>query len=327
MAIIIPWDGRNYHEKCDTIKGDHKSENYYFNRGTFSSGQLSPWIVPMTDAIDTKLLSANEQATLHNKALSKMDENLVIIQNYYEAIHERREAYSMLGQAGTQLLKFLKNWKNPKYWKSLKDGATPADLPSAWLMYQFGVKPLVGTIDSALNLLGRDFPIEVVKGSTGCKISNAINNESYWVDDYHDVKGFCSYEIRAHIVPGNNPNAALSNVVGLATPFSTAWSVIPWAWAVDYFINVGDLLANFENRFPGVEIKSVWKSSFCKYKLRSTRYSRSTLQYTYNNGEGHHFVRTETTMDRMLQYSYPTIGNNQFANLFSAIALAMKGRQ
>lgn len=61
-----------------------------------------------------------------------------------------------------------------------------------------------------------------------------------------------------------NPNAGLLARLGFMNFAGNAWDIVPWSWAVDYFVNAGELLSNLQPRFPGVEFTQFYSSSTTK---------------------------------------------------------------
>jgi hypothetical protein len=161
----------------------------------------------------------------------------------------------------------------------------------------------------------------MLKGASGMPVDAIDIRESPDIRDVHTAKGSYFKEIRARVKPYDNPNAALANVVGLSTPFSTAFSVIPWGWAVDYFVNCSDLLSNFEDRFPGIYFESIWESVSFKASISSVRHDTYFDLYEFNNGQVFNTWRQPSSLSYSLEFSFPLLGGSQFANLASAIAL------
>lgn len=336
----IPWDLYSF-ATAERTNGDFKSECSYYSAKCIGKGTISHDFGP--DKLrGYSYLDSNEMNKIHNKAVAKVEKQLEVISNLFETIYERQEAYEMLYSAGKGVLKFLRNWRKPKYWKSLRAGAQPKTLPEAWLAYNFGLMPLCMSIQSALDLLGSEFPTTMVRGVSGGSLpiidpSNYYGRGNpFWPfqdwGEFQIVDGKADVIIqkRAYIKPNPNPNAMLSNVMGLTSPLSTIYSVLPWGWAVDYFVNVSDLLGNFDNRFPGVEIESVWETIYVTgscdwYRYEILRWSDG--EHVNTNRYNVDFVTTRrqrSSLNHRLTYSFPLIGSNRIANLFSAIAVSMK---
>lgn len=289
-----------------------------------------------------------EKNEVWNKALNKIDEELSYISNLFEAWYERREAYSMLGKCLKGILTFAKRWKDPKYWKEMRaaTGKTvkdPKSLPQAWLLWNFAIKPLIGTIEDIFNLFSKDMPYFWVEGSSIANATGVYDNRTSQKEGVmvnYDTQYIVKHGVR---VSALNPNAALLNTMGMTTPFSTAVSVIPWGWAVNYFINVSELLSNFEVRWPGVELDAGYSTVFVKTKYNGhygeqTAYDidpwlpnngfdkfRNPVEHIGFNGEVTSMTRTIGIPDYKVNLSYPPLGSSSFANLASAIALTMAG--
>lgn len=275
-----------------------------------------------------RYIGQNAMNGLTNKALEKVHGKLQNISNQFEALYERQQALDMITGAARGLLFFLKNYKKPSYWKGLAKGAKkPETLPQAWLMWNFGLKPLIGTIDSCLNLLAQDFPTHMERGASRTKVPHGVLSS----DAYQRFVLYGDFEviaeIRAYVQPNMNPNKALANVLGLGTPFSTIFSVVPWGWAVDYFVNASQLMNNFESVHPGVRIKSAYITLF--YRGQSKNHGTIVgvkPNISWSNSEEFYAIdRSIFDMKYKPYYSYPLMGSNQAANLLSAIALTLNG--
>lgn len=285
----------------------------------------------------------NLHAQVHNKALNKVADELSYVSNLFEAWYERKEAYSLLFSAGKGLFKILTNWNKPKFWKKIiKEGGSkakqPESLPEAWLLLQFAIKPLVGTIDDCLNLLLKDFPVFWVEGSSKVELPTQKWPSQAYTEMYYTGERIVKIGVQ---VTSLNPNAQLANIMGLTTPVSTFLNVVPWFWAVNYFVNVNEVVSNFENRFPGVNIGKTYTTVLSKCKcyghngpnpylpeLVGGYYRTPTKPYVYYDGDSVFMERTvsNSVPKYKLERSFPLLGSNQAANLFSAIALTMKGK-
>lgn len=279
----------------------------------------------------------------HNGALEKVDAKLRMSESFFEDWYERKASVELVASAAKGILKFLRGWKNPAYWKSLKAGAQPSDLPSAWLAYNFGVKPLIGSVDRGINLLGADFPIMKVHGTSSDSLSDELDYSTLSESDFSSNKCTRDYQLIVKMgceVYGINPNSALLGATGLNEPFSSIAAVVPWGWAVEYFVNVSQLLSNFENKHPGIKTRHWYITYVGKCNLRFTyrepkwsdsispewpAIARARSAFTYNCNA--FTMRRYIEKPRFkLEFYAPPLGGNKLANLFSAIALTMKGK-
>lgn len=271
----------------------------------------------------------NIRNTVHNRALNKVKGQIAPIQSFFEDWYEREQAYSMLYSAGKEIFRFVRDIKNPrKLARRLKTSISKVNkktIPQRWLEYNFGIKPLVGTVQNAIDLLNRDFPIQWFEATSGHFGDFDLKGaETGWQGSY-------DYFVKMGVqVVGYNPNRILAASLGLDKPLTNAWSVTPWGWAVDYFVNVSEYLSNYEPFATGVEIGNSYTTTFER--------SHGSY-YTWYPGEirasgvaqGFHVERSvPASLTYELVFADPRmISNlslaNKVANLFSAISLSMKG--
>lgn len=284
------------------------------------------------------LLDRNLHNQVHNAALNKVADKLSYVSNMFEAWYERREAVALLAQAGKGLLKFVKNWRKPDYWASLfKDSKDlvrkPETLPEAWLLANFAIKPLIGTVDDCMNLLLSEFPGNWVEGSSRAEYDSTLTETS--IKTYVKTEYIVKHGVR---VSSLNPNAQLLNIMGLTTPFSTAISVVPWGWAVNYLANISEIISNFEERFPGINVDKAYTTTYvrqdCNGVYSGGHWTPDEWFYISNPGPWVYSSRKHTRLkreilDKIPDYKFtvslPGLGTSKFANLFSALALTMLG--
>ena len=166
--------------------------------------------------------------------------------------------------------------------------------------------------------------------SSGSEYSTKDYREEYRIDFNH------TYVVKHGVeVTGFNPNAQLLNIMGTTTPFSSFLSVVPWFWAVNYFVNINAMISNFEIRYPGVTIGSSYTTVLHKVKYQGyTRYYAGGWQGYTNTATSFYdgdFVYMRRKINNgvpkyKLHFGVPALGSSSFANLFSAIALTMKGK-
>lgn len=331
----IDWDQYNYAASSNLVKGNHFSEYPYWSRSVVSWGDASSPYGPdvlYSSFLNRTLSMTNQVNLVNNKAIDKVIDQLAAIPNLFEAWYERKDALDMIGRAGKGIMNFLKNWRKPKYWRSLRTGVKkPEALPEAWLAYNFGLAPLISSIDDALHLLCNDLPVVMVRGTS---MSPIVDSESF-SGDYNgwSRNGTFKYlkSYRAYVTPELNANASLLNTFGITSPLSTGFSVLPWGWAVNYFVNVSQVLSNFEDKFPGVQLKEVWSTVFItggytyEYWHNNVTYGGPKF-YSYNGGTVSKTIRSQDSLTYSLTVNLPILGSSKFANLFSAIALTLKGK-
>lgn len=271
--------------------------------------------------------SDNDAALTHNKCLSKLKDELEPISSFFEDWYERQQAYRMLISAGIGILSFLRDIKDPKRLARRfgKWAVKKKSLPETWLAYNFGVKPLIGTVENAIDLLSRNPPPLIVDASS--------STVTEYVDSPREFRrrGRVTYTVKIGVrVTGFNANMALAASLGLDKPLTNAWSVVPWGWAVDYFVNVSELLSNFEPFITGVTISDSYETVYERYKGSAFTSPPINGYHTWcNNMEGWDMKR-RVPASLKFQFAHirprimPATNARQIANLFSAIALSIK---
>lgn len=268
----------------------------------------------------------NRKAKARNKALAKVDSKLVQATNFFEDWYERKQSYALLNRAGHEILAFLHNWRKPGYWKrNWGIAKTPSTLPEAWLTVQFGVKPLMGFVDNAFHNLAKPLPEVTIFETSGTNFSWAREHpvDPSFVFKKEDIS--YRYSLGCRVTGNPNPNLGLTKIVGLGQPFTTAFSVIPWGWAVDYFVNASELLSNLEVKHPGVHVGEWFTTEKWEIKAQQGQHHIDNL-FRIQDADIINMRRTTNVSAPRYEatFSFPLLGSNQLANLFSAIALSMK---
>lgn len=129
-----------------------------------------------------------------------------------------------------------------------------------WLEFHFGWEPLIGEIYRCMELLQGDYPAY----SASCKawqVDTKLNRSvSSGFNNVHDSQLILKVRVGAEIKIVN-PNLFLLDQLGLVNPASVVWEAIPFSFAVDWFVNVGEFL-NSWYPFPGVKFLSSYRTYY-----------------------------------------------------------------
>jgi len=345
------YEGPTYLKKREVNRGDFKTPMLY-NRHSFTYNKafVSPtgqmWCNPkakirgrelallllsdsFTPALN-RLKNSNFRSSVHNRALAKLDGEFNTATSLFEAWYERQQAVDMAISAAKQVLRFVREWKKPSYWNSIAQGAKqPKSLPDAWLAYNFGLKPLIGTIDHVFNTLGNEFPVfKASVTARGTHLSKIVDG---------DLTVFCEVDYTVKMggrAVAYNPNTSIIGVTGLNQPLTSFLSVVPWGWAVDYFVNAGQMAQNIDSKLPGVTIDNQWTTVVSQGSYTGLVDLKRSYYYGHHKRENYPVYGDLIMINRylgkqkyQLELSLPLLGGNQFANLTSAIALSMKGKK
>jgi hypothetical protein len=165
--------------------------------------------------------------------------------NWGENLGQARKTIDEFSHAVERGGKILKVFKNKDFsslfsgLKNLRDAQkTAADL---WLEYSYGWKPLASDIYELQQAVhGYLKAPAVVTAKGGGRSSNEVS--FLWAGKWqHHGSATSSHRT---FLSGNltNPELHLLNQAGLANPVSIAWELVPWSFALDWFIPVGQTL-------------------------------------------------------------------------------------
>lgn len=212
--------------------------------------------------------SADKMVETRNKALTKLLSQSDAAADLLAAWYQRSSTVGLLvSSLGTfvrtaravrrrdpRIIRRVLN-KNPEAKDIIR---TPSGL---WLQYWFAIVPTVHDIHSLLTVLTRDFPPLTVQGSASYKEKTSYYGADYtmnmWTSD--EWTYICKMQADLRM---RNPNLVLASRFGFTQPLSVGYELVPFSWALDYFVNVGEMLSNFEPRFPGYDITNSFYTEY-----------------------------------------------------------------
>ena len=222
--------------------------------------------------ISSQASDANGENKIRNRALSKVYDQLSQAESLRVAWLERQKSLDLAASAIRVMITSARAIKrrDPRFLRKLlrkrpelSDVAkTPADL---WLAYNFGVVPTISDLHHAMGIFTTALPpIRISATASGkCKFNSRSRfmygggfewNEGAWGEYNYRVK------LGGHIT-SFDPHLQLATSLGFGQPLSVAWEMTPFSWVVDYVVNVGEFVKNFEPRFPGINVSGMYTSS------------------------------------------------------------------
>lgn len=108
---------------------------------------------------------------------------------------------------------------------------------NTWLEYKYGWLPLLSDIHGGAKTLAElDFKRDIRRFTTTARYGRDWSSG--------DTKGQWEYLAKAWvIVKVRSPSLDLANRVGLLNPFLVAWELVPLSFVADWFVNIGDCIA------------------------------------------------------------------------------------
>lgn len=144
-----------------------------------------------------------------------------------------------------------------------------------FLEFHFGWEPAIQDMGAAVEVLDQtDFGVLDLKGRQTEPYNDYHRfNADQWSFTKNYEEGTLSVLIgvRARVI---NPNAFLANRMGFVNPASVAWEAVPYSFVVDWFANVGQVIASYSD-FVGVSIENSYTTTF----QRGTRIYQEVSSY------------------------------------------------
>lgn len=182
---------------------------------------------------------------------------------------EARQSFAMIANRAGQLWQTVRDIKRLDFDSAAKRLGMAAKPPGAskrksaagnFLEYQFGWAPLVGSIYDAVEVVNNP-----LKSFTAQRGFGRITDKFSLDHNYGSVSRKGS-GVREHMVVQGATVRAISNSTyhsldqfGLLNPLTVAWELVPFSFVVDWFANVGDVLASYSD-FAGLELDRTFTS-------------------------------------------------------------------
>ncbi|DAD52780.1 maturation protein [ssRNA phage SRR7976325_21] len=151
------------------------------------------------------------------------------------------------------------------------DGRTLAKTAgSAWLLWSYGVSPLMSDIYSTVEILQSPLPTRTIRG--GAKVSkNALYSDgtpgSYFSSNRYDFTASvrCAVDVAV-----TNPDIWLANRLGLVNPVQWINEAIPFSFVVDWFSNLSSIIGSLTD-FYGLRLTNRRTTSMIDTSWTSVR--------------------------------------------------------
>lgn len=177
-----------------------------------------------------------------------------------------------------------------------------------WLLYSYGVKPLCQDIYNAMDVLTRDPPSTIVRGSATASAQLSSDNISAAMK--------ASFRVQAHVRVGN-PNLWLANQLGLLNPAQWVLEGIPFSFVVDWFSNLTQIV-NQMTDFVGLVITKPCTSQvgICTETVSTVNGNNVVYEYIWR--------RTLTVPEAQLRFAYERFSWQRGLNAISLLVGFLK---
>ncbi len=196
--------------------------------------------------------------------------------------------------------------------RKIKTGSSPANI---WLEYQYGWKPLMGTIYDGAKLLDQGFRKPQLYS---CKSPNASEEFKFQGDRFNSTYNYAG---NVRVKTGVTYKVAsaktdMFDAAGLLNPLSIAWELVPFSFVSDWFAPVGNVLAAL-SATAGLEFVDGYESTVWDITHSRTQHTLypgdpyvKVLSYGLAVNQNFHFFRNQLL-------SFPKPGFYTSANPFS----------
>lgn len=218
--------------------------------------------------VQNSLWTAYEAKLASNIAYERLVSKIGSRAEMLLSLAERKQAASMITQRALQLAR-IGNALKKRNMIALSDALgrrkgsskrlTIKDPAKTWLEIQYGWKPMISDIYSALEVLERPYPSVKVTGSAKVPFERSENlplgrpGKTSYVH-----KGYFICRKTAYVAVENDLLFSL-NQAGVLNPVSLGWEMIPYSFVADWFIPIGDWLRSYSD-FVGLQQVAVCES-------------------------------------------------------------------
>jgi len=229
-----------YHDK--EVWDDDGSTRYESYRTAYLSRIHGGFYYDATDGLD------NDHAIgeADTKALNDIAANKL---NGGEDIGQRRQTVNQFVGAAERGAKFLLALKNLRLAELARlAGLSPSDLvknrgrtqADLWLEYSYGWRPLAQDVYGLSELANEVLAKPLFVKGRGSATIKAVQN---WENGEDHVNTDASTSVRTKLYASiENEGIRALNQAGLVNPLSIAWELVPWSFAIDWFVPVGATL-------------------------------------------------------------------------------------
>lgn len=256
--------------------------------------------------------------------------------NFAQAIAERTQTSGLILDLTSRLVRAVSAARHGNLAKAagVLFPRNSKQLANDWLVYQYGVRPLISDIKGCINLL-QDEPeqtFDVVVSRTKklpreCLITETNMNGACVTKVYSEGYATVKYKVRVKV---SDPFGRFMSETGFSDVSLLAWELCPYSFVIDWLIPVGNYLQN-HGAFANLEIVHFHKTEFCKELITYERQflsGKSTVGYKMYGDSAYGFVNERVRCSRkvittgMPKLPYPSFKDPaSLGHILNSIAL------
>lgn len=188
--------------------------------------------------------------------------------------------------------------RNPKWVNQMAryKGRRISQVGKYWLEFWFGWYPLIKDIETALS----HQPTKEKYTATGAWSTTLTGSQNNVHGVLVETKTTFRVKLKADVTVVD-PGSRLLAEWGLANPLSTIWELISFSWLVDYFVNIGTVLASYDAQI-GVQLSST-SSTISKEQTATVKggqvvfnSSSTSVTQVVHEGTYHTFHKSRSTV-------------------------------
>lgn len=253
----------------------------------------------------------------HNRMRNACDESEVkALNNLAEAkaqlgadLAQARQTVDMFSSNASQLAGALLaakrgRWGEVPYRLGLRGRAARSGRTAAnrWLELQYGWLPLMGSIHDLQGVLHQAMESEKIVHGRG---TGKYETESEWKYERRDFHQKSEGSAKTHLMATvDSPFWHNLDSAGLINPLSVAWELVPWSFAIDWFVPVGATLEAI-TATAGLSFKRGYQSVHHKYRI-DIKGDIQGFPYEDNQGYSHGIVQPGAYTEQRFEFDrYP----------------------
>lgn len=315
--------------------------NYSISKRKFLNGKLLRYYWPSmliqekvegNHQRDIILPVRDQRDTVYNLALDRLNSRVRGNLDLSIALAEAGTTTKMI-RSTLKVLSHARKLKPPGGYGSTRDVA------NGYLQFKYGWQPLLGDVFSAANESLR----VVINKLAHISASARIPEERSYTLRYNSVDSVPDVPINREIKKGSFSGCKIGVSLEIPTsafqldrwmslnPISITWELIPYSFVVDWFVDVGSYLRNFETAcLYNTQFRGGYKSEMYRIELEDTQdmwmspVVLGSRKYLFSDVKGNALV-LEFTRSRLASYPFPRRPTFNVdlssSRLFSAAAL------